>query len=166
MKSTTKEILFFLLIWVMILLSNLVTQVIDGKTDSTPFVTLFFVSLVSVLILYGVFKYAKIEENFRLLEITPEKKCDGGSYLSGNNEYCKDKWSSPQGRRDLSRYNCINGNCGGTVNYDGNSDSCTGQGMYNGRPLNLPFRTLESNDKWESEMCKKPILSSPYNKVL
>ena len=74
MKSTTKEILFFLLIWVMILLSNLVTQVIDGKTDSTPFVTLFFVSLVSVLILYGVFKYDKIEENFRLLEITPEKK--------------------------------------------------------------------------------------------
>lgn len=166
MKSTTKEILFFLLIWVMILLSNLVSDVIYEKTNTMPFLTLLCVSLVSILILYVVFRYSKIMENFRLLEITPEKKCDGGSYLTGNNEYCKDKWSSPQGHRDLSRYNCINGHCGGTVNYDGNSDNCAGQGMYNGRPLNLPSRTLESNDNWESEMCKTPILLSPDKNVL
>lgn len=165
MNSTTKEILFFLLIWIMILLSNLISNVIYEKTNTMPFVTLVGVSLVSVLILYLVFKYSKIE-NFRLLEITPEKKCDGGSYLTGTNEYCKDKWNSPQGRRDLSRYNCINGHCGGTINYDGNTDKCAGQGMYNGRPLNLPSRTPESNDKWKNEMCQSPILTSPYKNVL
>ena len=165
MNSTTKEILFFLLIWIMILLANLISNVIYEKTNTMPFVTLVGVSLVSVLILYLVFKYSKIE-NFRLLEITPEKKCDGGSYLTGTNEYCKDKWNSPQGRRDLSRYNCINGHCGGTINYDGNTDKCTGQGMYNGRPLNLPSRTPESNDNWKNEMCQSPILTSPYKNVL
>lgn len=165
MNSTTKEILFFLLIWIMILLSNLISNVIYEKTNTMPFVTLVGVSLVSVLILYLVFKYSKIE-NFRLLEITPEKKCDGGSYLTGTKEYCKDKWNSPQGRRDLSRYNCINGHCGSTINYDGNTDKCAGQGMYNGRPLNLPSRTPESNDKWKNEMCQSPILTSPYKNVL
>lgn len=165
MNSTTKEILFFLLIWIMILLANLTSNLIYEKTNTMPFVTLVGVSLVSVLILYLVFKYSKIE-NFRLLEITPEKKCDGGSYLTGTNEYCKDKWNSPQGRRDLSRYNCINGHCGGTINYDGNTDKCAGQGMYNGRPLNLPSRTPQSNDKWENEMCQSPILTSPYKNVL
>ena len=45
-------------------------------------------------------------------------------------------------------------------------DKCAGQGMYNGRPLNLPARTPMSNDKWENEMCNSPILSSPYPRVL
>ena len=165
MKSTTKEILFFLLIWIVILFANLISNVIYEKTNTMPFVTLVGVSLVSVFILYLVFKYSKIE-NFRLLEITPEKKCDGGSYLTDTNEFCKDKWDSHQGRRDLSRYNCINGHCEGTINYDGNTDNCTGQGMYNGRPLNLPSRTPESNDMWENEMCQSPILTSPYKNVL
>lgn len=166
MNSTTKEILFFLLIWIIIILSNLVTDTIYDKTNSMQFLTLVGVSLLGVLILYVVFRHAKMEEKFRLLEITPEKKCDGGSYLTGEDEYCKDKWSSPQGRQDLSRYNCINGNCGGTVNYDGNTAECAGQGMYSGRPLNLPSRTPESNDNWENEMCKSPILTSSDKNVL
>jgi hypothetical protein len=166
MNRTTKEVLFFLLIWILILLSNVVSEEIHKKTNTMPFLTLVCISLISVSILYVVFKYAKIEEKFRLLEITPEKKCDGGSYLTGDDEYCKDKWNSPEGQKDLSRYNCINGNCGGTVNYDGNIDKCAGQGMYNGRPLNLPSRTPESNDNWENEMCKSPILTSSEKNVL
>jgi hypothetical protein len=166
MNSSTKEIVFFLLVFVMMVLTGVVAGTIYDKTNTMPFLTLVGVSVVSSLILYLVFRYSKVGENFRLLEITPQKRCDGGSYLTGDNEYCKDKWSTAEGRRDLARFNCINGHCGGTINYDGNMDKCAGQGMYNGRPLNLPARTPMSNDKWENEMCNSPILSSPYPTVL
>jgi uncharacterized membrane protein YeaQ/YmgE (transglycosylase-associated protein family) len=166
MNTSTKEIIFFLLIFVMTILSGVIAGTIYDKTKSMPFLTLVLVSLVSSIILYIVFRYSKISENFRLLEITPQKRCDGGLYLSGDNEYCQDKWSTPEGCKDLAMYNCINGHCGVTTNYDGNSDICNNQGLYNGRPLNMVARTPLSNDKWENNTADLPILGPDQPRVL
>ena len=57
----------------MMVLTGVVAGTIYDKTNTMPFLTLVGVSVVSSLILYLVFRYSKVGENFRLLEITPSK---------------------------------------------------------------------------------------------
>ena len=87
-------------------------------------------------------------------EVTPEKTCDGGAYLHQSNKMCQELWNTPEGRRDLANYNCINGYCNGS------------QGLYNGRPLNMGYRQDLSNDKWENDLATYPILESDSPMVL
>jgi hypothetical protein len=160
MNVSTKEIIFFILVFILILISSGLSCNICDKNKSNIFFKVLIISLLGSLVLFFTFKTAKINENFRLLEITPEKRCDGGLYLSGNNEFCQKNWNTVNGRKDLSIYNCINGHCDQTINYDGNCNQCNGQGLTNGRPLNMAARTPLSNDKWENEMCVSPILGN------
>lgn len=104
-----------------------------------------------------------------LLTITPEKACSMGPYLtqSGpNHEYCKKLWSTPEGRKAISNYTCMNGACGtadGMIppgkNLRGEPlpGNPYGDGKFNGMPLHFQ-RTPMSNALWQNEMCNPPIL--------
>jgi hypothetical protein len=152
MNTSTKEIIFFLLIFVMIILSGSLTEIIHGNKPNN-LLTLTGISVVSTLILYIIFKISPKKEDFHF-EVTPEKTCDGGAYLHQSNKMCQKLWNTPEGRRDLANYNCINGYCNGS------------QGLYNGRPLNMGYRQDLSNDKWENELADYPILEADSPMVL
>ena len=153
MNASTKEIIFFLLIFVMIILSGSLTDIIHDKLNTPAFLTHVCISFVISILLYVIFKLSKNTENFEF-ELTPEKTCDGGAYLHQSNKMCQKLWNTPEGRRDLANYNCINGYCNGS------------QGLYNGRPLNMGYRQDLSNDKWENELATYPILESDSPMVL
>lgn len=125
MNVTIKDIMFFLLVFIAILLTCIFNK-------NQHWILMTSSSLLTTLILLFIYKIGKIDENF---EITPEKKCDGGSYLHQSDEYCQKLWETEKGQKQLSQYNCSN------------------QGLFNGRPLNMESRTPMSNDNWENEMC-------------
>ena len=153
MNTSTKEIIFFLLIFVMIILSGSLTEIIHGNKPHN-LLTLTGVALVTTIILYIIFKISKNRKEGFHFEVTPEKTCDGGAYLHQSNKMCQELWNTPEGRRDLANYNCINGYCNGS------------QGLYNGRPLNMGYRQDLSNDKWENDLATYPILESDSPMVL
>lgn len=149
MKSTKNEILFFVLIFVIIILAGFISDNIYEKTKKMKSLIIISVSLMSSLLLYMIFKLGNVE-SFKLLEITPEKRCDGGKYLTGNNEYCNNQWSTEEGIKNLSKYNCINNGR---------------QGLCHGRPLHFN-RTPISNSNWENETTDYPILQDEHPSVL
>ncbi len=95
------------------------------------------------MILFIIIKPDYDKDNYRLLEITPAKKCCGGPYMWGNEnskvfKYCND----PANQDEISQVCC---NCRG----------------YSGRPLSFSY-TPESNSLWENERCNLPMdLNAP-----
>jgi len=137
----------------MIILSGSLSNLIDNKTGHHSLLSLIGISFVSTIILYAIFKFSKNKEGFHF-EVTPEKQCDGGSYMHQSNEMCQKMWSTPEGRRDLANYNCLTGYCGDQ------------EGLYNGRPLNMGYRQDISNGQWKNELCKGNFLEEDAPMVL
>ena len=112
-----------------------------------------------------------------LLTITPEKACSMGPYMTQSgphHEYCKKLWSTPEGRRAISHYTCMNGNCqlaDGMLppgkNLEGNPlpGNPWGTGQFTGMPLHFQ-RTPMSNAMWNNEMCCPPVLQKNHPEVL
>tara|TARA_Y100000389_G_C17402932_1_gene486399 strand:- start:35 stop:478 length:444 start_codon:yes stop_codon:yes gene_type:complete len=92
-------------------------------------------------------------ENFRF-EVTPAKKCALGPYMtqSGpNHELCKKMWSSKEGREQISKYSCLNGDCGKASGMEPSFPY--GGGAYTGRPLHFKRDPPMSNHLWQNDMC-------------
>ena len=99
---------------------------------------------VALLVVFLLKDKKKKNEPYRLLEITPAKKCCGGPYMWGNKnsptfKYC----SNPDNQDEISRVCCYG--CRGFV----------------GRPVSFSY-TPESNAMWENERCNCPMsLNAP-----
>ena len=111
------------------------------------------------VVVYFIFHHEKFH-----FEVTPAKKCSLGPYMTQSgqdHELCKDMWGTPKGRDRISRYSCLNGDCGlpsGLTPSDkplkdsplpGNP---FGQGQYLGLPLRFEYSPM-SNALWKNEMC-------------
>ena len=141
---TTKEILFFSLIMVMLLIKSLVTNYLCKILGGYDIIISVVISLIIVLILMLVYIQGKVcsaQDTFHF-ETTPSKLCDGGLYMAQagpRHEFCTKLLSTPEGQKEVNKY------------------SCTGGG-FNGRPVHFIRDTL-SNDKWENTMCNGGVES-------
>ena len=146
---TPKQIVFFILIFVMILLTNLVSDFISEKLPKIPkLLNLIGCALLFTLILLVVFlnKSSGLNEHYQKdgfhFEVTPPKLCDGGPYMtqsgSANHEYCQNLLSTPEGVKKYDTYNCANP-------------------MYMGRPGNFGDWTPISDGNWKNQRCTTPM---------
>jgi len=128
-----KKIVLILIFFILILSSLMASQMkyIQGSNKVISTLTL---SIIFTGIFYLILcTYSKEKFHF---EVTPEKKCVGGSYMtqSGpNHEYCKKLRSTPKGRESIDKYSCNKG----TV----------------GMPKALE-RTPMSDSSWNNPLCK------------
>lgn len=135
----SKEIIFFILIFIILLLSDIISNKITAKLPKSEIIIHFVVALLFTLILGILYIFGKVnQDNFRF-EVTPAKRCEGGAYMTQSgpdHEMCKNLLNTPKGQNKYDMFNC--------------------SGEYNGRPLNFGPLTTLSNDKWENTSCDKP----------
>ena len=136
----SKEIIFFVLVFLAIVLSDMISSRLMEKMPKTKIFAPMIVALFVTLVLVTLYILGKVSQDNFHFEVTPYKKCDGGAYMtqSGpNQEFCKKLLSTQEGQDKYNMFNC-------------------GTGDYHGRPLNFgPFTPL-SNDQWENTSCDKP----------
>ena len=134
-----KEIIFFVLIFIAILLSPMFSNIISKDIFHQKPVVHLIVAATFTMILAILYVLGKVNKDGFHFELTSAKKCGGGAYMtqSGpNHNMCKELLSTPEGQNKYDMFNC--------------------SGEYNGRPLNFGPLTPLSNDKWENTSCDKP----------
>ena len=144
---SVKEIIFFVLIFMAIVTSDMITskfqEIIPQKHKMDKFFMLFLVGVILTFILALIYSFGKISrDNFSL---TPEKRCDGGPYMTQSgpsHEMCKELLGTESGRAKYNMFNCSGGN-------------------YHGRPLNFGELMTLSDDKWENSACDNKLAHPP-----
>jgi hypothetical protein len=169
-----KEALFFILMFIITLLFGY-TAVFVGPRLLPTQIPSQLASLVSMagglllatLIMVAVLKVANFCPEMFHFELTPAKRCQGGPFMtqSGpNHELCKKMWSTPEGRAEIARYNCLNGQC---PNKHGvTTGKPWGDGLFIGRPLHFERSPPLSDDLWQNNTCCPPLLSQNQPEVM
>lgn len=146
MFLSTKEIIFFVLTFLVLFFFSKSALYLGPKLKLGNTVTLLVTSFVGVLLLLLVYKFGKIAhcqaDQFHF-EVSKPKLCAGYPYMQSSaspevQDYCRKLFSTPEGRAEFAQMNCPTG--------------------YNGRPVHWN-RTPMSNDMWENEMCNPPYLN-------
>jgi hypothetical protein len=134
-KSVAREVIFFVLVFLLFYLGG---KGLDMWHTKKPMlnsdVGLVVVGLVVTGLLVGIFYLAKLNQHtdgYKGFEISPGALCRGGAYLfSGDDsasKFCQNLAKSPEGRCEISRFNCPNGYQGlpsVPLEFSPNSDSC------------------------------------------
>ena len=138
--------------------------------EVTRYITYGVILMTIIFIIYFAVKGSH-KDNFRF-QVTPEKLCRGGPYLfqgGPHKQFCQDMWNSPQGRQEMAKYFCLNGDCGkesGVINPNrlipgtpapGNP---WGDGKYVGLRKHMRFTPM-SDALWENKRCCQSFLD--YN---
>jgi hypothetical protein len=140
MFLSTKEIAFFVVIFIQILLFSIAASHNAFAHRSLLMVT----SLLGTILLVIVYKFGQIpncqKDNFDF-RVSRPKLCQGGPYMLSSapqevQDYCNNLWSTEKGRNEYASMNC------------------TAPGFV-GRPLHFEY-TPESNANWENERCIDP----------
>jgi hypothetical protein len=152
--ESNKEIIFFILFFIFTILSVIATEEIYNANKVYKMITIVVISLISTIILFVIYKLYKNKEGFHF-EVTPQKSCEGGSYMHQTNKMCQKMWNTPQGKSDLATYNCLSGYCNGK-----------GDGLFKGRPLNIGYRQDLSDDHWQNKLCNGNFLEEDKPMVL
>jgi hypothetical protein len=141
-----KEIIFFILAFVLLFLTSKGALYMGPKLKLTNTISLIITSFLAALLLVLVYKYGKIancqHDGFNF-QVSGPKMCQGGPYMISSapqdvKDYCHKLWSTQKGR---DSYNAVN--CGSS---------------FVGRPVHFD-RTPMSNDMWENEMCNPPYVN-------
>jgi hypothetical protein len=148
-----KEIIFFILTFVVLFFFSKGALLMGPKMKLGNTVSLLIMSFLGALLLILVYKFGKIAhcqaDGFHF-EVTPAKKCQGFPYMQSSDpellNYCGKLLSTPRGRREYDMVNCRNPG-------------------YLGRPVTFD-RTSMSNDMWENEMCNPPYVNAKQHCVL
>lgn len=139
MRKSTRETLFFIIVFLLFYLANKLHQFWSHKSHLKGDLSIILIGCLFTLSIVSVFFIARLqthEENF--WDISDYAKCKGGPYFwqgdSATSKMCKQLASTPEGRIGLSSYNCPTG--------------------YVGQP-GLPFYYSPlSGDKWTNERCE------------
>jgi len=134
-KSLTREVIFFVLVFLLFFLGNKVAQYWAKRSPKlNRDLIVLVVGAVATLAVVGIFYLAKmnqIKDNYQMLEFSPGALCRGGPYMwQGDSErakMCRKLASTPEGRCDIAAFNCPNSYNGlpqTGVRYTSNSDSC------------------------------------------
>jgi hypothetical protein len=139
----SKDIIFFSLVFVIMLITVLVSR---NKDSQYNLLINIVIVLLSTLFLFGIYWKGNLcdqSEPFTF-EVTPAKLCEGGPYMhqSGpNKEMCEKLMSTPTGRVEYDEYNCVNP-------------------AFNGRPVHFEYTPL-SNGNWQNERCSGSLVGTP-----
>lgn len=141
----TNEIIFFSLILVVMFSTAKGAVVLGPKMNLSSTITLLFSSVIGTAFLFLIYKLSKLNkcdcgENFHF-QVSPAKLCQGYPYMQSSaspeiQEFCHKLMSTKEGQHEYAQMNCNNG--------------------FHGRPVHWQY-TPGSNDKWENEMCDKPL---------
>ena len=143
MKLSQNQIVFIaLLVLFFFILSR--TSVFISESHNVNIELLLIVSGIIFVVLVVVFKNMLCETKDKFYwELTPEKHCDGGSYMYSSDP-AKKKYCSQFTPEQLRQYQCGTG--------------------FHGRPVTYE-RTQDSNDTWQNELCSSGF-NYDYPKVL
>lgn len=141
MKRSTREILFFILVFLLFfVVAKTGNDYVNKNINWNRNVAFITIGIIFTLIVIAFFSIAKLQcpEAEGFWDVSPFAKCKGTNYMwqgdSDEAKYCRELAETPEGRCGISSYNCPKG--------------------YNGQP-NLPFQyTPISNDDWQNERCE------------
>jgi hypothetical protein len=135
--------IFYTLVFLIIFLSSLSPKILNNENiQNNDIIVLCVTSLIGTILVYILmllYQKKKSKEKFHY-ELTPEKKCAGGSYMHQSNEECQKIWSTEEGLEKLSRFNCFN--C-----IDGTNNKT---GLYKGLPRNNTTLCEMSDGNWQN----------------
>jgi hypothetical protein len=114
-----------------------------SKTTTITITIILFISIYTSIIITLLYTKLIKKENYKLLEITPSKKCVLGPYTWGKED------------SDLYKF------CNNPINFDAiNKQRC--KPGFHGFPVNWEY-TPESDEKWKNNRCSKQLdLSSVF----
>lgn len=147
-KRSTREVIFFALIFLVFFLAVKVGQFWIEKFNMNTDMSYIIVGLVYTLIMVALFFLAKLQSKEGFWDVTDAAKCKGGSYFwqgdSETSQMCRELASTHEGKVAISGYNCPTG--------------------FVGQP-GLPFYYSPlSDDNWKNERCEN-IPDCPYKDV-
>lgn len=133
---TTKEILFFLLIMILMIVSAKGVMIFTPKKVDKDLMSVFgaFVTTIILLIIYKSISVCESSDQFSLSDgfrVTPEKLCDGGEYMLT---------SAPKEVQEM---------CAKLANRRGDVSCNTG---FHGRPVHFEYSAM-SDDNWQNTLC-------------
>lgn len=138
MKRSTREIIYFVLLFLIFFLSLKLLEFWNTKIEINKDVSYILVGIIYTLVMVGLFYLAKMQTNEPFWDVSDAAKCKGGPYFwqgdSENSKMCRELASTPEGMVAISGYNCPVG--------------------YVGQP-GLPFYYSPlSDDNWKNERCE------------
>lgn len=146
---SVKEMIFFILILVAIVTSDMITSKVDEmlpkKHRMDKFLMLTLVGIVLTVILALIYYFGKVWRDNFYFSVTPAKRCDGGAYMTQSgpsHEMCKELLDTKSGRAKYNMFNCSGGE-------------------YDGRPLNFGELMTLSDDNWENRACDNKLADPP-----
>jgi hypothetical protein len=129
MNESQKEIIFYVIIFLLFYVLSKSSGYVGTYFKLNNDVSLLLFSLVFTGVVF-LLKNLGNKDNF-YFELTPEKHCEGGSYLYSSDPV-KKKFCSQFSKSDIANYSCCNGFHGAPVHWE---------------------RTSMSDDKWNNKMC-------------
>jgi|LauGreDrversion4_2_1035121.scaffolds.fasta_scaffold458999_2 hypothetical protein len=138
MKKSTRETLFFIIVFLLFYLAVKLQHYWLHKTQMNKDVATFIVGGLFTLCLVSIFFLANLQTKEDFWDVSDYAKCKGGAYFwqgdSPTSKMCRELAETPEGRIGISSYNCPTG--------------------YVGQP-GLPFYYSPlSGDKWTNERCE------------
>lgn len=140
-RRTTSEIIFFIIMFLLFFLTMKLNEFWIKKGGNLhPNLSYMITGLLFTLLMLAIWYLAKLNgsssEGF--WDISAGAKCKGGPYMwQGDSEtamMCKEMASTPEGRCEISSYNCPTG--------------------YTGTPKAPFVYSPLSNDEWQNERCE------------
>jgi hypothetical protein len=123
------ELIFYTLIFLMFYIFSYSSNYLSSYFKINNNITMLLFGLLLSGIIFLLRKY-QTKDNF-FFELTPEKHCEGGSYMYSSSPE-KQKFCSQFTPKDIKYYSCTKGFHGAPVHWE---------------------RTDMSDSKWENKMC-------------
>lgn len=131
----TKEMLFFLLILILIIVSNRAVSTFTPKTVDKDLMTVIgaFITTMILIVIYKSISLCDSCDTFTLSKgftVTPEKLCEGGEYM---------RTSAPKEIQEMcAKY--------------GNKSCIDCSPGFHGQPVHFEYTPM-SDDNWQNQMC-------------
>lgn len=146
MFLSTKEFIIFVLIFVILFLFTKRAMLMGPDMKIINTVVIIFISLFETILLILMYKYSKnndCQSDGFQFELSEPKHCHGWPYMQTSaspeiQNYCKQLFSTENGKNTYYSMNCSGG--------------------FVGRPVHFDY-TSESNYMWENERCNPPYLN-------
>ena len=127
----TKEIIFYILIFLIFYIFSKSSILISDNLKINQDIVILIFGIIFASICYLTKSLLYKIDTFHF-EVTPQKLCDGGSYMYSSDPE-KKKMCSQFSPEDLSKYECPGG-------------------LYNGRPVWFN-RSNDTDSQWKNTMC-------------
>lgn len=139
MDSTVKNILFYVVIFLLFCVFGTGSVFVAEKLNWSKDLVIVVFGLLFTALVYGMNSVRTTKDNF-YFELTPEKHCEGGAYMHSSAPEAQKAFCSQFTPQQDREFTCPRG--------------------FHGRPVHWE-RTSMSDDEWQNKMCNKINYSDP-----